>query len=63
MDVGARGVVEVPFVVVLTGDGRWLVEEVGVGRGWWGGEGRDLKELLLASDARTEELTPARFGF
>ena len=32
MDVGARGVVEVPFVVVLTGDGRWLVEEVGLGR-------------------------------
>ena len=31
MDVGARGVVEVPFVVVLTGDGRWLVEEVGLG--------------------------------
>ena len=28
-----------------------------------GGERRDLKGLLLASDARTEELTPARFGF
>ena len=32
MDMGARGVVEVPFVVVLTGDGRWLVEEVGLAR-------------------------------
>ena len=32
MDVGARGMVEVPFVVILTADGRWLVEEVGLGR-------------------------------
>ena len=30
MDVG-RGVVVVPFVVILTDDGSWLVEEVGLG--------------------------------
>ena len=32
MDLGGRGVVEVPFVVIRSGNGRWLVEEVDLRR-------------------------------
>jgi len=32
LDLGARGVVEVPFVVVLATDGQWLVEQVELGK-------------------------------
>lgn len=44
MDVGG-GVVVVPFVAILTDDGRWLVEEVGLG-GLVGSQGAEARSCI-----------------